>query len=380
MKRIAIIGSTGSIGTQALDVVSRNEGKYSVSALCAGRNHALFFDQVRKFRPKLAGLAEEPPYIPDDLRDIEWVFGGDAARQCAGYAETDAVLLAMVGLAGLPATLAAIDARHDVLLANKESLVAGGRFVMERARRNGVTIVPVDSEHSAIFQCLQNNPRPTRIILTASGGPFRTWTKERIREAELADALKHPNWNMGAKVTIDSATMANKALETIEAMWLFNNPYIEVLVHPQSIVHSMAEFEDGAVLAQLGTPDMRVPIAYAMAYPDRIQTGAKRVDFAQLGILSFEEPNTEKFPVFALGYSLLRESDGKRVVFNAANEVAVDALIHGRIRFREIADVVAETIARVPASDLGSVDDVFGADTAARERAREYIRGRGNSN
>jgi 1-deoxy-D-xylulose-5-phosphate reductoisomerase len=380
MKRISIIGSTGSIGTQALDVISRNSRDYEVACLCAGRNHELLFEQVRKFRPKVAGLAAEPPYIPDDLRGIQWVFGDGAARQCAGCADTDAVLLAMVGLAGLPATLAAIDARKDVLLANKESLVVGGKFVIERARNNGVSIVPVDSEHSAIFQCLRGNPNPSRIILTASGGPFRTWTKERITRAELSDALKHPNWYMGAKVTIDSATMANKALETIEAMWLFNTKNIDVLVHPQSIVHSMAEFADGAVLAQLGTPDMRVPIAYAMAYPNRIETGAQRIDFAKVANLTFEEPDCEKFPVFALGYSLLHESDAKRVIFNAANEVAVDALIHGDIRFYDIANVVAETIARAAASDMVSVDDVFEADNTARKAAHEYISKRGNNN
>lgn len=281
MQTIAILGSTGSIGTQALELVRLHPEEFRVVALTARSSREKLFEQVREFRPEVAGLTEPIPMseIPEDVRFCRWVMGKEALRVAAAEVPADMVLVSVVGIAGLQSVMDALGANRQVLLANKEALVTGGHLVMDAAKRIGKPILPVDSEHSAIFQCLQGagGNQPVRLLLTASGGPFRTWTREQMQNATRAQALKHPNWSMGAKITIDSASMFNKALEIIEAHWLFDMPpaKIQVVVHPQSIVHSAVEFADGAVLAQLGVPDMRVPIAYAMTYPRRIPTGSK---------------------------------------------------------------------------------------------------------
>ena len=293
MQSMAVLGSTGSIGTQALELVRLHPERFRVSALTAHRNKELLFRQVREFRPDMAGLTEPIPLtdIPEDLRFCHWVMGEEALRAAAAEVPSDMVLVSVVGIAGLQSVMDALAAGRQVLLANKEALVTGGHLVMEAARKAGKPLLPVDSEHSAIFQCLQGAApnRPVRLLLTASGGPFRTWDKARMDAATPAQALKHPNWSMGAKITIDSASMFNKALEIMEARWLFDMPpeKIQVVVHPQSIVHSAVEFADGAVLAQLGVPDMRVPIQYAMAYPERLTTGSRPLDLFALGQLTF---------------------------------------------------------------------------------------------
>ncbi|MDR3050101.1 MAG: 1-deoxy-D-xylulose-5-phosphate reductoisomerase [Oscillospiraceae bacterium] len=376
MRRLSILGSTGSIGTQALDVALRHRDRFAVTALAAHSNAPLLFEQVRRLRPAMAGLVIEPPEIPADLRFCDWVFGPECLV-AAARAPVDAVLVSVVGFAGLHGVLAALDARHAVLLANKEPLVAAGALVTQAARRAGKALLPVDSEHSAIFQCLQGagENRPRRLLLTASGGPFRTWAPADIAKATVTQALAHPNWVMGNKITIDSATMMNKALEIIEAHWLFDvaPQQIEVLVHPQSVVHSAVEFADGAVIAQLGTPDMRLPILYAMAYPDRLSTGGAYLDLAALGGLSFETPDEAKFPALSLAYGALAAGGNAPAVLNGANEVAVDAFLQGRMPFGGIAALVAETLARVPQAPTDSLAAVVEADGQARRQAQALL-------
>ena len=377
MRSIAILGSTGSIGTQALDVAFRHRDRFEVVALTAHANAEKLFEQVRKFRPRLAGLVVEPGELPEDVRFCEWVFGDACLRAAAALDAADDVLVSVVGVAGLVAVLTALSAGKRVLLANKEALVAGGSLVMAAAERAGQPILPVDSEHSAIFQCLQaaEGNVPSRIILTASGGPFRTWRAEDVERATAREALRHPNWAMGRKITVDSASMINKALEVIEAHWLFGMApeKIEVLVHPQSIIHSLVEFQDGAMLAQLGTPDMRVPILYAMAYPERLPTGGEGLDLAKMGQLTFEKPDGEKFPGLSLAYEALRVGGTASAMLNAANEVAVDAFLAGCIPFGRIAWIVRETMERVPAGALVSLEDVFEADASARRMAASLL-------
>ena len=298
MKTISILGSTGSIGRQALDLCRRHPDRYRVTALTARASKELLFEQVREFRPQMAGLTEgiRASEIPADLSFCRFVGGAEALRAAAAEVPADMVLVSIVGIAGLSGVMDALQAGRQVLLANKEALVTGGHLVTDLARKKGKPLLPVDSEHSAIFQCLQAaGPNPAeRILLTASGGPFRTWDREKIRQATPEQALKHPNWNMGAKITVDSASMFNKGLEIMEARWLFDmtEDRIQVLVHPESIVHSGIVFRDGAVLAQLGQPDMRVPIGYAMSYPERLETGVEAPDWFALGKLTFEAPRT----------------------------------------------------------------------------------------
>lgn len=377
MRKLAILGSTGSIGTQALQVAALHADRYQVTALVARSSYTLFFEQVRAFRPRLAGLVVRPDAIPDDLKQIEWVFGEEALTFAAQHADADDVLVSVVGIAGLSAVMKALQTGKRVLLANKEPLVAGGALVTEAARRAGKPLLPVDSEHSAIFQCLQgaqgNTPR--RLLLTASGGPFRTWQKRDIYRATKAQALKHPNWSMGQKITIDSATMMNKALEVIEARWLFDMPAekIDVLVHPQSVVHSMVEYEDGAVIAQMGTPDMRLPILYAMSWPARLATGGQALDWSQIGALTFEAPDTDKFPALNLAYAALKAGGTAAAVMNGANEAAVQAFLEDRICFGRIAQVVEETMQRISVVHSPSLEEVFEADQAARAAAQELL-------
>ena len=375
MKRIAILGSTGSIGTQALDICARHPEEYRVVALTARSSREKLFEQVRRFRPETAGLLEgiSASEIPEDLKFCRWMSGKEALHAAAAETEADQVLVSIVGIAGLQSVLDALEAGRQVLLANKEALVTGGHLVMELAKRKGKPILPVDSEHSAIFQCLQaaGPNRPQKILLTASGGPFRTWPKEKIDTATREQALNHPNWAMGAKITVDSASMFNKGLEIMEARWLFDMPAekIQVVVHPESIVHSAVEFEDGAVLAQLGVPDMRVPIGYAMSYPRRETTGVRGPDLFGLGKLTFEKPDEEKFPSLRLAREALAAGGAACTVLNGANEEAVAVFLRGEIAFGEIYSRVAEALDRLAGLPAGNFDEIFEADRRAREAA-----------
>ena len=373
MKRIAILGSTGSIGTQALDICRRHPDMFRVAALTARSSREKLFEQVREFRPEMAGLAEDDiplNEIPEDLRFCRWMSGAEALKAAAAEVPADQVLVSIVGIAGLKSVMDALEAGRQVLLANKEALVTGGHLVMDLAKKKGKPILPVDSEHSAIFQCLQaagGNPAE-KILLTASGGPFRTWDRERIERATPREALKHPNWSMGAKITVDSASMFNKGLEIIEARWLFDMPEdrIQVVIHPESIIHSAIVFRDGAVLAQLGLPDMRVPIGYAMTYPERTETGVQAPDLAAIGRLTFEEPDTEKFPATRLAREALRAGGAACTVLNGANEAAVAAFLREEISFGEIARRVEDALERLAGLPADCLEDILEADRRAR--------------
>ena len=382
-RRLAILGSTGSIGTQACEVAQLHADRFEVVALTAYASKEKLFEQVRTFRPKLAGLVKPIPMeeIPEDLRFCEWVFGPEAltlAAQC----DCDDVLVSVVGMVGLSSVLTALKHHKRVLLANKETLVAGGHLVMEAAAREGENyLLPVDSEHSAIFQCLQGaagNPVKS-IALTCSGGPFRTWEKDDIRAATRAQALKHPNWVMGQKITIDSATLFNKALEMIEAKWLFNvePDQINVVVHPQSVIHSGVEFEDGALIAQLGTPDMKLPILYAMSYPERLPTGGDRLDLFKLAGLTFERPDEVRFPSIRLSRECMLAGGAAGCVLNAANEVAVGRLLSSAesamMPVGHIFDTVEEVLQRVGHLPANTLEEVLEADRLAREAAAAYL-------
>lgn len=377
MQTIAILGSTGSIGTQALELVRLHPEEFRVVALTARSSREKLFEQVREFRPEVAGLTEPIPMseIPEDVRFCRWVMGEEALRVAAAEVPADMVLVSVVGIAGLQSVMDALGANRQVLLANKEALVTGGHLVMDAAKRIGKPILPVDSEHSAIFQCLQaaGGNQPVRLLLTASGGPFRTWTREQMQNATRAQALKHPNWSMGAKITIDSASMFNKALEIIEAHWLFDMPpeKIQVVVHPQSIVHSAVEFADGAVLAQLGVPDMRVPIAYAMTYPRRIPTGSKPLDLFSIGTLTFEPGDPVRFPALRLAGECLNAGGAACTILNGANEMAVAAFLRDVIPFGAISRIVEGTLEACGAMPADTLDDIFHADLEARRVAKE---------
>ena len=376
IKKIAILGSTGSIGTQALDLCRRHPDRYRVVALTARGSKEKLFEQVREFRPEIAGLTDgfDPAEIPEDLKFCHFLSGKEALHAAAAETDAEMVLVSIVGIAGLQGVMDALKAGKQVLLANKEALVTGGHLVTELARKAGKPLLPVDSEHSAIFQCLQadGTNKAEKILLTASGGPFRTWDKERIEKATKAEALKHPNWNMGAKITVDSASMFNKGLEIMEARWLFDmtEDRIEVVVHPQSIVHSAIVFRDGAVLAQLGEPDMRVPIGYAMAYPERIETGVPAPDLTALGSLTFEKPDEEKFPALRLARECLRAGGAACTVFNGANEEAVAAFLREEIPFGEITVRVERALEKLAGLPADCIGDIWEADRRAREAAR----------
>lgn len=377
MQTIAILGSTGSIGTQALELVRLHPEEFRVVALTARSSREKLFEQVREFRPEVAGLTEpiSMSEIPEDVPFCRWVMGEEALRVAAAEVPADMVLVSVVGIAGLQSVMDALGANRQVLLANKEALVTGGHLVMDAAKRIGKPILPVDSEHSAIFQCLQGagGNQPVRLLLTASGGPFRTWTREQMQNATRAQALKHPNWSMGAKITIDSASMFNKALEIIEAHWLFDMPpeKIQVVVHPQSIVHSAVEFADGAVLAQLGVPDMRVPIAYAMTYPRRIPTGSKPLDLFSIGTLKFEPGDPVRFPALRLAGECLNAGGAACTILNGANEMAVAAFLRDEIPFGAISRIVEGTLEACGAMPADTLEDIFHADLEARRRAKE---------
>ena len=376
-RSIAILGATGSIGTQALDLVRRYPDRFEATCLVAGRSAEKLFDLVREFRPKVAALAVEPKELPDDVKFCQWIFGEDCPVRALEAARPDDALCAIVGIAGLDAAWTALDVCSRVLLANKEALVTGGALVMDKAARLGKPLLPVDSEHSAIFQCLQaraDNP-VRRLHLTASGGALRDWPKEKMAAATVRDVLAHPTWRMGGKITVDCATMVNKGLEVIEARWLFDMPpeRINVVVHPQSVIHSMIEFEDGAVLAQLGRPDMRGPIGYAMGYPERLPYGAEELDFAALSKLTFAAPDTERFPGLALARAALEEGGSAPVILNGANEAAVAAFLEERIPFGRIAEIIAETMNACPRFAIDEIGDVHAADAQARAVAAEII-------
>jgi len=384
-RSLAILGSTGSIGTQALDVAARHAQRFPVAALVAHRSAEKLFAQVRRFRPVMAGLTDERfsmADVPEDLRFCRWVFGPDALTQAASLPEADMVLVSVVGMRGLGAVLTALAAGKRVLLANKEALVAGGKLVMEAARTAGEhSLLPVDSEHSAIFQCLQGaqGNQPEKIYLTCSGGPFRTWDKAAVDGATREQALKHPTWTMGHKITVDSATLFNKALEMIEARYLFNvePARVQVLVHPQSVVHSAVQFADGAVIAQLGTPDMRLPILYAMAYPDRLSTGGEPLDFFALRELTFERPDPVRFPSLRLAEECLAAGGAACCVMNAANETAVNRFLQvdgGKpMAVGRIYAVVEETLNRVGRLPADTYAQVLEADRRAREAAESLL-------
>ncbi len=377
-KTISILGATGSIGTQALDLVSRYPERFSATCLTANSSAEKLFDLVRRFRPKAAGLVVEPEHIPEDVRFCEWFFGSDCSVRALRAAKSDSALCAITGIAGLDTVMTALDVCGEVLLANKEALVTGGDLVTEKAHRLGKPLLPVDSEHSAIFQCLQaaGPNKPRTIILTASGGALRDWPRDKIATARVEDVLRHPNWRMGRKITVDCASMVNKGLEVIEAHHLFDMPAerIRVVVHPQSIIHSMVEFEDGAVLAQLGCPDMRGPIGYAMAYPERLSYDAKRLDFTEVASLSFAAPDLERFP--ALGYAIeaLNAGGAMPVVLNGANEVAVQAFLNGEIEFGQIPVIIRHALDSVAQRSIRIISDVYEADAQARRCAEILIR------
>ena len=377
-KTIAILGATGSIGTQALDLVRRHPDRFSAACLTANSSSEKLFALVREFRPQAAGMVREPEAIPEDLRFCQWFFGPDCSVEVLKAVHPDAALCAITGIAGLDAVWTALDVCSQVLLANKEALVTGGDLVMEKARRLNRPLLPVDSEHSAIFQCLQAaQGNPVRsLLLTASGGALRDWPKERIDSARVEDVLRHPTWNMGRKITVDCASMVNKGLEIIEAHHLFHMPVerIQVVVHPQSIIHSMVEFEDGAVLAQLGNPDMRGPIGYAMAYPERLPYEAKRLSFAEIANLSFAAPDLTRFP--ALGYAIeaLKAGGAMPIVLNGAHEEAVAAFLDGIIPFGRIPEILRDALDRVPQRSVKCISDVYQTDADARACAIESIR------
>ncbi len=380
-KRLAILGSTGSIGTQALEVVDQNPEKFEVEVLTSNTNADLLIAQASKYKPNVVVIAEEELYDQVfsalDNQDIKVYSGPKALESVVQMESIDIVLTALVGYAGLKPTLSAIEAGKNIALANKETLVVAGELVTEKAREKGVNIYPVDSEHSAIFQCLVgdfHNPIE-KLILTASGGPFRGKTRSELLTVTKKQALKHPNWDMGAKVTIDSASLMNKGLEVIEAKWLFGIPLekIEVVVHPQSIVHSMVQFEDGSIKAQLGLPDMRLPIQYALAYPERLKNDFPRFDFRNYPSLTFETPDIDTFRNLALAYDSMRKGGNMPCVLNAANEIAVEEFLKDRVGFLEISDVIDSCLEKMPFIQNPSLEDYINTDEETRIKARELI-------
>lgn len=382
MKRnIAILGSTGSIGTQALDVIREHKDEFEIYALTANNNADLLIAQAREFMPEVVVIANEEKYayVKDALSDLPlkvWC-GCDAIAQVVESEPINMVLTAMVGYSGLKPTINAIKAKKAIALANKETLVVAGELITNLAIENKVPILPVDSEHSAIFQCLNGeNSQIEKILLTASGGPFRKHSKEQLQNVTKKEALKHPNWDMGAKVTIDSASLMNKGLEMIEAKWLFGvePDQIEVVVHPQSIIHSMVQFQDASIIAQLGLPDMHLPIQYALAYPKRLKSNFERLDFFKLQTMTFEKPDTDRFRNLAFAFEAARLKGNMACIMNAANEIAVEAFLHDKVGFLEMSDVIEKTMQKVCFVDTPTYDDYVQTDTEARYIAKEFIK------
>lgn len=379
-RRIAILGSTGSIGTQALDVISQHTDLFEVELLTANNNADLLIEQALKFRPNHVVICNEEHYakVNDALASTDTkVFAGmKSVNDLVQSSTIDMVLASMVGFSGLEPTLNAIRGGKAIALANKETLVAAGSIVTRLAREYNTPIIPVDSEHSAIFQCLQGEyTQIEKLILTASGGPFRTWSIEDIAKATRVQALNHPNWDMGAKVTIDSASMMNKGLEMIEASWLFNvSPDdIEIVVHPQSIVHSMVQFTDGCLKAQLGAPDMRVPIQYALSYPQRVSLDTRRISFPELAHLDFYAPDSNRFPAIELAYAAHRMKGNMACIMNGANEIAVDAFLKDKILFHRIPQIIEKTMEKATFVPLPDIDDIYESHNQAKEIALSLI-------
>jgi 1-deoxy-D-xylulose-5-phosphate reductoisomerase len=383
MKKLAVLGSTGSIGVNVLDVVRRFPDRYTIVALAAGGNIRRLAEQIAEVKPSLVSVCDDAcrselqALLPAN-ETCQVLCGSEGNVQVATHHHADLTVSAMVGAIGLLPTLAAIEAGKDIGLANKETLVMAGHLVMEAVRRRGVRLLPIDSEHSAIFQALEAGRRSDlrKIILTASGGPFRALRGEQLARVTAAEALRHPNWSMGKKITIDSATLMNKGLEVIEARWLFDvaPEEIEVVIHPQSIVHSLVEYRDGSVLAQLGLPDMRIPIAYALSYPERLPLPLPRLDLTTCGELQFLPPDHENFPALGLAFSALKRGGTVPAVLNGSNEVAVEAFLAGHIAFPQIAETVAATMDNVGREGNASLDEILAADALARSTAERLLR------
>ena len=376
MKKIAVLGSTGSIGTQTLEIAAANPGLIQVEALAAGKNIRLLEEQIRRFRPKIAAVWEEADAARLRLAvadlDIEILSGMEGLTAVAVCESAKILVTAIVGMIGIRPTIAAIEAGKDIALANKETLVTAGHLIMPLAKEKGVRILPVDSEHSAIFQSLNGeSPKEiSKILLTASGGPFRGKIRKDLENVRVEDALKHPNWTMGQKITIDSATLVNKGLEVMEAKWLFgvDLDQIQVVVQPQSVIHSMVEFADGAVIAQLGTPDMKLPIQYALFYPNRRYLAGERLDFFKLGRITFEQPDTKTFLGLPLAYEAAGAGGSMPTVFNAANEMAVKKFLERRIRFLDIYDIISDCMREHKIIENPSVEEILDTEAAVYER------------
>ncbi len=381
MKKIGILGSTGSIGTQSLQVIRGNSDKFQVTALGCGKNIELLKAQILEFQPEMVAVEREADVklIKADFPKLK-VFWGDEGLINIAKSECNMVLNGLMGMKGLSPTMAAIEAGKDIALANKETLVAGGSLVMEKAREKGVKILPIDSEHSAIFQCLEGNQnrKIKRILLTCSGGPFRNFTKDELEKVTLQDALKHPKWNMGKKITIDSATLMNKGLEVIEAKWLFDvEPKdIEVLVHPQSIVHSAVEYEDNSVIAQLGIPDMQIPISLALGYPNRIKNNDAPLDFFNMGKeLTFEKPDMDTFRCLKIAYEAINEGGSYPLVMNGANEVLVDLFLKEKIEFKDISLLIDKVLEKHKVHYNLDMDSILEIDRETREYTEKLALG-----
>ncbi len=380
MKAISLLGSTGSIGTQTLDIVAQYPHQFRVVGMAAGRNVTLFAQQIRQFRPEIVAICDEDQLseLKAAIADLDpqpiILIGSAGVVEVARYGDAEAVVTGIVGCAGLLPTIAAIEAGKDIALANKETLIAGGPVVLPLVEKHGVKLLPADSEHSAIFQCLQGVPNGglRKILLTASGGAFRDWAVEKLADVTVADALKHPNWSMGRKITVDSATLMNKGLEVIEAHYLFGVDYddIEIVIHPQSIIHSLIELQDTSVLAQLGWADMRLPLLYALSYPDRLPTNWERLNLVKAGNLTFREPDHEKYPCMRLAYAAGRAGGCLPAVLNAANEQAVALFLDEKIRFLDIPRLIEQTCDRYPSQNrpAPSLEDILAADQWARQK------------
>lgn len=394
MKRLTVCGSTGSIGVSTLEVVSRNRARYEIFALTARSNVDVLAAQCRQWRPRFAVMSDESAAIrlaealSSEEPPTEVLAGAAGLEQVAAHPDVDYVMAAIVGGAGLMPSLAAAQSGKRVLLANKEALVMSGRLFMDAVREGGAQLLPIDSEHNAIFQCMPavnadgGGRGVRRILLTGSGGPFRERDPESLHDVTPDEACAHPNWSMGRKISVDSATMMNKGLEVIEACRLFDvgPASVEVVVHPQSVIHSMVEYDDGSVLAQLGNPDMRTPIAHALAWPDRIESGVAPLDLVSMARLEFEAPDFDRFPCLRLGFEAAEAGGSAPAVLNAANEVAVDAFLNRRLRFTHVARVAEATVAACAGEEPRTIDDVFGLDGLARVRAAEFIRTVSNRN
>ncbi|SHJ44220.1 1-deoxy-D-xylulose-5-phosphate reductoisomerase [Tepidibacter formicigenes] len=383
MKNIAILGSTGSIGTQALEVARNNKDKFNIVALAANTNIYKLLEQIKEFKPKVIAVYDEnkakelKEILPNNI-STEICWGMEGLKLIASLEEADILITALIGMIGLIPTLEAIKERKTIALANKETLVTAGNLVMKKAKEKGVNIIPVDSEHSAIFQCLngENNKSIEKLILTASGGPFRNRKKEELLTVTKNEALKHPNWSMGRKISIDSATLMNKGLEVIEAKWLFDVDVedIEVLVHPQSIIHSMVQFKDSSVVAQLGNPDMKLPIQYALSYPDRIHSDFERLDLAKISSLTFEKPDMDTFPCLELAYESLKNGGTYPTVLNAANEVLVSEFLNDNIKFYDIPLYIEKALEKHSSVKNPTLEEILYIDNWSRQFIKETIK------